>query len=43
MSRSLTLKLAIAFLLVGVIGVALAAGLARWITLNEFGSPAWCL
>jgi signal transduction histidine kinase len=38
MSRSLTFKLAIAFLVVGVIGAALAAGLARWITLNEFGS-----
>jgi two-component system sensor histidine kinase BaeS len=38
MSRSLTLKLTIAFLVVGVIGAALAAGLARWITLNEFGS-----
>jgi two-component system, OmpR family, sensor histidine kinase BaeS len=38
MARSLTLKLAIAFLVVGVIGVALAAGLARWIMFNEFGN-----
>jgi two-component system, OmpR family, sensor histidine kinase BaeS len=38
MARSLTLKLALAFLVVGVIGAALAAGLARWITLNEFGN-----
>ena len=35
--RSLTLKLAIAFLVVGIIGAALAAGLARWITGSEFG------
>jgi two-component system sensor histidine kinase BaeS len=38
MARSLTLKLALAFLVVGVIGVALAAGLARWIMFNEFGN-----
>lgn len=38
MARSLTLKLALAFLIVGVIGTALAAGLARWIMFNEFGS-----
>jgi signal transduction histidine kinase len=37
MTRSLTLKLALAFLVVGVIGTALAAGLARWIMFNEFG------
>lgn len=38
MTRSLTLKLALAFLVVGVIGTALAAGLARWIMFNEFGN-----
>jgi two-component system sensor histidine kinase BaeS len=38
MARSLTLKLALAFLIVGVTGVALAAGLARWIMFNEFGN-----
>jgi two-component system sensor histidine kinase BaeS len=37
MMRSLTLKLAFAFLAVAVIGAALAAGLARWIMFNEFG------
>jgi two-component system sensor histidine kinase BaeS len=37
MTRSLTLKLALAFLVVGIIGVALAAGLARWIMFSEFG------
>lgn len=38
MARSLTLKLAFAFLVVGIIGAALAAGLARWIMFNEFGN-----
>lgn len=38
MIRSLTLKLALAFLVVSIIGAALAAILARWSTFTEFGS-----
>lgn len=38
MKRSLTLKLTLAFLVVSIIGAALAAGLARWITVTEFGN-----
>jgi signal transduction histidine kinase len=38
MMRSLTLKLALAFLIVSIIGAALAAVLARWSTFTEFGS-----
>jgi two-component system sensor histidine kinase BaeS len=37
MTRSLTLKLVLAFLIVSIIGAALAAALARWGTFKEFG------
>jgi len=36
MARSLTLKLVLAFLIVGLIGAALVAAFARWTTFREF-------
>jgi two-component system sensor histidine kinase BaeS len=36
MSRSITFKLILAFLLVGVVGVALASAITYWLTVREF-------
>src|SRR5512141_1356659 len=36
MSRSITLRLILAFLLVGIIVVALASGITYWLTVREF-------
>jgi signal transduction histidine kinase len=36
MSRSITFKLVLAFLLVSVVGVALASGITYWLTVQEF-------